>query len=759
MNQRRSALARVLGLTLRALPLLALPLLPVDAAGAQNRTPAGQGHMNPGKRVPFIAQTEPPRLTVEQQRQRDEAMARTNLPGPPLPEGTAPELRRNVPQINAGAPQSNRSAEGDGAKRAPGDFRFFRTSAQSPYTTGTSTIAETHGGTSGPVVFYTGNWFASYSANGGASWTFVNPYTQFPSLDAGFCCDQTVILDRSHNMVAWQLQYSYSATTQRGSWRTAFANASSVASGGWCYYDWSPASFGLPAGLWLDYPHVALSSNFIWYTANVYNAAGSWQDTLIFRVPLGPVSTCSGFNYQWFVVTDRFNFTPTQGAFGTMYWASHNSTSSERVYHWDEASGTIFWNDVTISTWPRNLPYQCAGSDGQNWCGRGPNDGRIQTGWVAGGVIGFMFNASQNGTVRPYPYVHVARFRQSDITLIDQPIIWNTAHAWQYPAIGVNDRGHIAGSLYWGGGSFNPTMNILISDDLSPGWGENYGLVASSQGAAAWGDWYASRRHATYGTTWIATGEARTSTGSVNSWYAWFGRERDTPPSLTVSPATSMAFTGLAGGPFTPSSSAYSLFTTVCCSGPSWSITGVPSWLTATQTFGTIGTASQLITVIPNSTANGLPPGTYLATINFNNTSSGLGNTTRSASLTVRPRPTLFVKPEDKQVAEGPKGGPFTPDRIIYKLFTDKGTASWKLNGLPDWLNSKQGTTGTVGTDKDKVVLVLNGKAIRLGRGTYRADLVFKNLTNSNQSPLDRTVVLKVGVTSLRLSDEREGEP
>jgi hypothetical protein len=319
-----------------------------------------------------------------------------------------------------------------------------------------------------------------------------------------------------------------------------------------------------------------------------------------------------------------------------MYWASHNSTSSERIYRWDEGSGTIFWDDVAISTWPRNLPYQCAGPDSQNWCGRGPNDGRIETGWVAGGVIGFMWNASQQGTTFPYPYIHVARFLQSNRALIDQPIIWNPSHAWQYPAIGVDDRGHIAGPLYWGGGSFYPTMNILISDDLSSGWGENYGLVASQQGAPAWGDWYSSRRHGLFGNTWIATGEARTNTGSVNSWYAWFGRERDTPPSLNVSPGTSMRFSGVQGGPFTPSSFSYQLSATACC--VNYSITGAPSWLTPSSTVGTVGTSATTVTFSINGNANTLPPGSYLSRINIANTTSSFGSTTRSASLTVNQR-------------------------------------------------------------------------------------------------------------------------
>lgn len=498
---------------------------------------AGEGVMKPGQSVPFDTQAHPPALTPEQEQIREDAMRRANRPGPPLPVEPGAEIP--VPRVAptpaqpapVARPLVQEIEEPPAQPGAASTFTLFRATAQGPYSTTTSPIAETQAGTSGPVVFMTGNWFASYSTDSGASFSFVNPYTQFPTLDAGFCCDQTVIYDHTRDLIIWQLQYTYSTTTQKGSYRTAFAKSSAIPSGGWCYYDWSPATFGLGLGLWLDYPHVALSNSFVWYTANVYNSSNQWQRTIIWRIPLDPASRCEAFNYNWFVVSDHFNFTPTQGATTTMYWGSHNSTSSIRIYNWAENSNTILWNDVSVSTWPNNLPYKCAGPDGLNWCGRGSNDGRIQTGWVARGIVGFMWNASQS-TSFPYPYIHVALFNQSTSALISQPILWNSAAAWQFPAVGVNDRGHIAGTASYGGGSLNPTMASWIWDDFSPvppPW-EVYGVVASAKGANAWGDWYSARRHGSNGNTWIATGEALLATGAVQGWYLWLGRERDRTP-------------------------------------------------------------------------------------------------------------------------------------------------------------------------------------------------------------------------------------
>jgi hypothetical protein len=102
----------------------------------------------------------------------------------------------------------------------------------------------------------------------------------------------------------------------------------------------------------------------------------------------------------------------------------------------------------------------------------------------------------------------VARFNESTRALVNQPIIWNSSFAWQYPAIGVDGRGAIAGTVFYGGGSYYPTMASLIWDDYSsapPPW-EVYYVAGSGKGATAWGDWYSARRHGTNAYTWIATG-------------------------------------------------------------------------------------------------------------------------------------------------------------------------------------------------------------------------------------------------------------
>ncbi len=502
---------------------------------------SGEGVMAPAGQVPMQSQAQPPQVTPQERRLREEALKHVDLPGPPIPvepgARAAPPKVAPTPRPITPGPRSEGGTASPGADNAPapGDFVYFRATPQTWNTIGTATVAEPSVGNAGSIIFSTANWYNSYSLDGGQTFSFVDPRTEFPNLDGGWCCDQTVVYDRSHDQIVLQLLYLYSSSTGKGSYRTAFAPASAIGSGSWCYYDWNPQSFGLPSGQWLDYPEVALSNNFVWYSANVFNASNAWQSTVIWRIPLGPVSTCSSLGYNWFDVTDRFTFSLAQGATDTMYWFSNNSTSSLRTYHWAENSNTIFWNDIGVATWS-DSGRVCTAPDGQNWCARADGS-HGRTAWVANGIAGLMWNASQGGSF-PFPYVDVARINVSNMTLIDQPIIWNPSFAWIYPGVGVDGRGHIAGTVQWGGGGSYPNTGNFIYDDFDatpPPW-EVYLLAGSADGAGNWGDYYHSRPHGTNLYNWVATGETRLANGSVQAWYSWLGRRRD-QTSLTVSVA------------------------------------------------------------------------------------------------------------------------------------------------------------------------------------------------------------------------------
>jgi PKD repeat protein/endonuclease/exonuclease/phosphatase family metal-dependent hydrolase len=115
------------------------------------------------------------------------------------------------------------------------------------------------------------------------------------------------------------------------------------------------------------------------------------------------------------------------------------------------------------------------------------------------------------------------------------------------------------------------------------------------------------------------------------------------PTSATnfdVTPPTAFASGGPAGGPFSPPSQIYTL-TNSDVIPLFWSVTKTSNWLTVSPlaTNLTLGAGRGTnITVSINSTANGLSPGTYLDTINFSNTATGV-SFSRGVTLLVGANP------------------------------------------------------------------------------------------------------------------------
>ncbi|HXM20662.1 MAG TPA: hypothetical protein VN948_05295 [Terriglobales bacterium] len=493
-------------------------------------------------------------------------------PGPQVPEhGTPPPLpvgplvpapAKKAPNTKGGVakPPNNEKPPQD----PPGDFTFFKNNDVSvPNASFSQTDEPSIGARDNPggsqAVLYTGNWYAGVSTDQGGSFQYMNPYSEFPASAGGFCCDQRATYEPSRDLYFWLLQYNTTGGCDKSTppncngnniYRVAIANGNGgLAGGNWCYYDFTPEDLGMPAGMQFDYPHVALSSNYFYFSANAYlsrSLSGSdWRQTSIVRIPLDPLVSCAGYTYNYLNVTDLYDFNLAHGATDTIYWASLINTSSVRIYHWAENSGTIFWNDKNVSSWAR-ASSSCNDPKGVDWCGRAGVGGSSGTGWSnavlnneGNASLGFMWNAaactdtSKCAFNRPWPYVRVVRFKQSSLDEIDEPDIWNSSYAFQFPGVGVDTRGHLGGVMFWGGGSNYPTLVAFIWDDFSCdpfncGW-ENYGAVGSSASNSNWGDYLDARPHSPAGKTWVATGYSFDGT-NVKPRFLWFGRERDTPP-------------------------------------------------------------------------------------------------------------------------------------------------------------------------------------------------------------------------------------
>ncbi|MBI2883198.1 MAG: hypothetical protein HYY11_04730 [Candidatus Methylomirabilis oxyfera] len=494
---------------------------------AQTSSAPHSASLAPTRTAPGVL-SEPPQVSAAEIAWREAHMKRVNLPGPPLPEAPAATLAAGAPApgTETGGPQPN----------VPGTFRFWRAWSNSPANAGSeSAINEPSLGNAGRLIFETYNWYTALSTNGGVTWSFINPYTKFPAADGGFCCDQEALYDPSRDLMFWLLQYIKTPTGNR--LRVAMARGeTNLAAGSFYYYDLTTAFLGQGTGNWLDYPHLALSNNFLYLTVNVFNQSDVWVRTIIVRASLDQLRAGGTTTFTWWN-TSNFTLTPVQGAREVMYLASHNSTTSLRIFSLADGSATLSSFDRAIPVWtstPRGSAT-CTTPDGNNPCAR--LDHRINSGWytrsASGGEIGFLWTVRE-GSGFPFPYVNSARFRESGLTYLNRPFIWNSSFAWFYAGVGVNDRGHVGiGSFTSGGGTY-PRWWVGIDDDYNvapPPWAMSTVYNSTdAPDADVWGDYLRVRPFHPSMLNFIGSGYRVTC--GASSGCAWpsgvvFGRERD----------------------------------------------------------------------------------------------------------------------------------------------------------------------------------------------------------------------------------------
>jgi hypothetical protein len=159
------------------------------------------------------------------------------------------------------------------------------------------------------------------------------------------------------------------------------------------------------------------------------------------------------------------------------------------------------------------------------------------------------------------------------------------------------------------------------------------------------------------------------------------------------------------------------------------------------------------VTFVVNENANSLTPGTYVNSINFNNTSNGQGNTTRVATLTVNPpvnTPVLQVAPTSNIIVAGNQGA-FAASSFLYILSATAGTVKYSISGVPTWLTPSS-TMGNVSSSGTSVTFTVNANANSLAPGTYGPTTIAFTNTDTGQGTQTRTATLTVNPPALQVT-------
>jgi hypothetical protein len=365
--------------------------------------------------------------------------------------------------------------------------------------TSTGSVCEPTAASNQRQLMVTGNWFASTSTDGGANWSFVDPFTKLPAAAGGFCCDQIVQFNPRFRIWIWLLQYSTPAAGGNNVFRLAISREGTF--GSWYWWDFAPANLNAAwTNMWFDYPDMAWTDANLFVTFNGF-VGSAWQRAFVFRFPLAALAGGTALGYRWWSTTNNGSIKLCRGAGQVMYMGSHNSLSQVRVFNWPDTASGIGWNDVNVQSWKQGT-YSAPGPGGVEWLGR--LDGRITGGWVTNGVIGFMWSANRD-TNHPLPFIRVACIGEATKSVTSQPDIWSNGSAWAYPAVAPNGNRQVGFSAFYGGGTKHPTHVIGVK--TATGW-STIATKASTNGpvGGAWGDYLACLGHTSEPANWIASG-------------------------------------------------------------------------------------------------------------------------------------------------------------------------------------------------------------------------------------------------------------
>ena len=396
------------------------------------------------------------------------------------------------------------------------------------------------------TYFATGNTYGSLSIDSGMTWTLVNPYTLFPANDGGACCDQRTLYVPRLDMVIWYIQYSYSSRTSQGGARVAVCRGrTDLRTSTWSHAYIAPSLFGLPPGTWLDFPDMAFTDQFLYGAGNVYDASGSWQNSVVWRINLDDLAQ-GNFGGQFYRHNGgsgpmgargsyRFTQTPANQPGPAMFWATHdNSTADVALFAWDDGAAARR-NDVSrrIPTWASGVGSS-VGPDGRDWIGN--DDHRLQSGFLFGTEGGFLWTSSPNGAARQRSYVRVCRFQTGDRSIVANNDVFSDTEDVAYPACGVNRLGHVGVVMSVGSAVRHVCTAAFLVDNYSPTW-DNQTITLLAGGSSGsptnrWGDYHSVVANPVDWLTFLGTGmemSGGTGTTSVVHRTAWFGRDDYTP--------------------------------------------------------------------------------------------------------------------------------------------------------------------------------------------------------------------------------------
>ena len=404
-----------------------------------------------------------------------------------------------------------------------------------------SSVGEPSAAAAGDVVMYTGNWYAARSIDAGQTFQYINPFNAFPDPpNLGYCCDQVVNYLPSIDTFVWLLQYGPKTGPQADNiQRLAFATSDQVKTGNWRLFDITTQTLGV-AGQFLDFPDLAVGTNNLYVTTNLFTPDGQGAGAAVVRIPIAGIAAGS-VTATSFVSKDLNSFRVAQNCGTTAYFAAHADTSTLRVFSWDETQSAPKPTDVGVARWIGGQGYQSSTPDGQRWLDR--VDPRLTGATLAGNELWFAWSVDSGSNRRPNAFVQIARIDATNTTLLENVNVFDLNAAIAYGALSSNTDNEVGISYMIGGSQQFPSHMVGILTGTRKDVLVSAGERGTSDGQ--WGDFLTVRPVFPAQKLFVATGYTMKGPGD--------GSNRDATPRFVVFGRSGNNVPGIPGpGPGTP---------------------------------------------------------------------------------------------------------------------------------------------------------------------------------------------------------------
>ncbi|MGV8849295.1 MAG: hypothetical protein ACOH16_07095 [Propionibacteriaceae bacterium] len=364
----------------------------------------------------------------------------------------------------------------------------------------TSTIGEPCIAAASSTVMVTGNWYASRSDDRGTTWTFLDPFSEFPTDRGRFCCDQLVMYVPAQRLWVWLLQYE-----RQGAGNIfRLAVSKTAKTGTWHWWDVAPTDLNSAwTDAWFDYPDMAATSKYLCVSFNQYDGNDGWKRAVVMRWPLAELTSVKPLTRRHWVSTNLGSLKLVSGA-GTSMWFAGNvqATRTLQLFQWPDAADSVTSWPIKVSAW-NDRDYASTTPGGGQWLSRA--DDRITGAWRAGGRLGFLWSAGR-APGRPHPYIRAVTVSEQTLSISAEPDLWSVNGAWAYPAAAANKSGTIGLSAFFGGPD-HPAHAVGALDQTANTWTTKFTATSThSPLLGKWGDYLVCRAHPTRKTSWIASG-------------------------------------------------------------------------------------------------------------------------------------------------------------------------------------------------------------------------------------------------------------